>query len=53
MPDSLILLMTFFAGFSAGCGMCAWRSYRRRLQEQAPERSRPPCTTFGHARRAF
>ncbi|KJC62737.1 hypothetical protein UP10_00695 [Bradyrhizobium sp. LTSPM299] len=53
MLGALILLTTFFAGFFAGYGARAWRSYKRRMLVHTSGRSRLPSTTFGHARRAF
>jgi hypothetical protein len=55
MLAALILSLMFFAGFFLGYAARAWRSHKRRAHYlmHAPSRSKPPATTFGHARRAF
>jgi hypothetical protein len=55
MLATLILSTMFFAGFFLGYATCAWRSRKRGVNYlmYSPYRSKPPGTTFGHARRAF
>jgi Ubiquinol-cytochrome C reductase, UQCRX/QCR9 like len=56
MLATLILSAMFFAGFFAGYATRAWRSHKRGtnyLMYPPPYRSKPPTTTFGHARRPF
>jgi hypothetical protein len=55
MLATLILSTMFFAGFFAGYATRAWRSHRRGADYRmySPYRSKPPTTTFGHARRSF
>jgi hypothetical protein len=55
MLATLILSTMFFAGFFLGYATCARRSRKHGANYlmYSPYRSKPPGTTFGHARRAF
>ena len=55
MLATLILSTMFFAGFFVGYAMHAWRAHKRGVNYlmYSPYRSKPPTTTFGHARRPF
>jgi hypothetical protein len=55
MLATLILSTMFFAGFLLGYATRARRSHKRGANYlmYSPDRSKPPGTTFGHARRAF